>query len=118
MAKLNIKITKPTASTFRSWFFVLVAGGLLALVAVIDRGGLAELRAAAADGSTGCQMEVTVEELNVRTNPNQSAPAVQTLLRGAKIDATRNVVDGFRELEGGRWAFNQYLTPLPNTNCA
>ena len=116
MAKLNIKFKKPTASTFRSWFFVLVAGGVLALVAVIDRGGLAELRAAA-DGSTGCQMEVSVEELNVRTNPSQTAAPVQTLTRGTKIDATRNVVDGFRELEGGRWAFNQYLTPLPNTNC-
>lgn len=117
MAKLNIKITKPTASTFKSWFFVLVAGGVLALIAVIDRGGLAELRAAAADGSTGCQMEVTVEELNVRASPGQSAQLVQAIPRGTKIDATRNVVDGFRELEGGRWAFNQYLTPLPNTNC-
>jgi hypothetical protein len=116
MAKLNVKFTKPTASTFRSWFFVLVAGGLLAIVAVIDRGGLAELRATA-DGSTGCQMEVSVDELNVRADPSQSATPVQTLTRGTRVDATRNVVAGFRELEGGRWASNQYLTPLPSSNC-
>jgi hypothetical protein len=42
---------------------------------------------------------------------------VETLLRGTQIDATSVVTDGFRELEAGRWASDQFLTPLPGTNC-
>lgn len=118
MAKLNLKMIKaPSASTFKGWAFVLVAGALLAIIAVIDRGGLAELRTIA-DGSTGCQLEVAVPELNIRTGPNQGAGVVQTLTRGEKLDGTRIITDGFRELEDGRWAWNQYLTPMPGTNCA
>ncbi|MEJ3656113.1 hypothetical protein WEH80_24415 [Actinomycetes bacterium KLBMP 9759] len=118
MAKLTFpSITMPTASTFKGWAFVLVAGLVLALLAVIDRGGLDEPRSAA-DGSTGCQLEVAVPELNIRSAPANNAPVVDTLRTGEKIDGSRTITDGFRELENGRWAWNAYLTPLPGTNCA
>jgi hypothetical protein len=115
MAKITIK--KPSASTFKGWTFVLVAGVLLALVAVIDRGGLDAVRPSS-DGSTGCQLEVSADELNVRSGPSAGASLVETLTRGQKVDGTTVVTDGFRELEGNRWASNQFLTPLPGTNCA
>jgi hypothetical protein len=54
----------------------------------------------------------------VRTGPSQEAALVETLARGARVDGTRVVTDGFRELEEGRWAADQFLTPLPGTNCA
>jgi hypothetical protein len=111
------KIPKIESSSFKGWAFVLVAGTVLALIAILDRGGLGELTAGT-DGSTGCQLEVTVDELNVRSGPSPGASLVETLGRGDRIDGTRVVTDGFRELEDGRWAAAQFLTPLPGTNCA
>lgn len=113
----RFKIPKVEKRTFRGWAFVLVAGTVLAAIALLDRGGLSEL-SAQADGSTGCQLEVSADELNIRSGPSQEASLVETLHRGDRIDGTRVVTDGFRELEGGRWAADQFLTPLPNTNCA
>jgi hypothetical protein len=111
----KITIPKLEASTFKGWAFVMVAGVALALLAMVDRGGVGEI--AAADGSTGCQLEVTADELNVRNGPSQGALLVETLRRGARVDGTNVVTDGFRQLEEGRWAAAEFLTPLPGTNC-
>ena len=117
MVKLNIiKITRPDASTFRGWAFVLIAGVVLAALAVIDGGGLDELRSITST-STGCRLGVAADQLNGRTEPSAGSGLVETLTRGATVDATRVVTDGFRELGSGRWAANQFLTPLPETTC-
>ena len=110
----RITVPKLEASTFKGWTFVIVAGVVLAFLAIIDRGGLSEITA---DGSTGCQLEVAADELNVRNGPSEGAALVETLLRGTRIDAASVVTDGFRELEAGRWASDQFLTPLPGTDC-
>ncbi|WP_246633069.1 SH3 domain-containing protein [Pseudonocardia nigra] len=102
------------SSTFKGWAFVFVAGTALALVALIDRGGLDAVNA---DGSTGCQLEVTAEQLNIRSGPGPDSPLVQTLTRGERVDGTPTVTDGFRELEDGQWAADQFLTPVPGSNC-
>lgn len=117
MAKLKLKIKKPDASTLRGWVFVLVVGVVLAVLAVIDRGGLGELRPATG-GSIGCRLSVATDQLNVRAEPSTDSALVETLTRGATVDATRTVTaGGFRELGDGRWAANEYLTPLPDTTC-
>jgi hypothetical protein len=112
----RITVPKLEASTFKGWAFVLVAGVVLAAIALLDRGGLTEV--GVADGSTGCQLEVVAERLNVRTGPSAGAALVETLAGGTVVDGTRVVTDGYRQLEEGRWAADQYLTALPNTNCA
>jgi uncharacterized protein YgiM (DUF1202 family) len=117
MAVARFKVPKLEKKTFRGWTFVVFAGVVLALVAIIDRGGLDELRTGA-DGSTGCQLEVAADELNVRTEPSADSTLVQTLVRGDRVDGTRIITNGFRQLEGNRWAASQFLTPLPGTNCA
>ena len=111
----RITVPKLEASSFKGWTFVLIAGVVLALLAIIDRGGLNAITVA--DGSTGCQLEVTTDQLNVRNGPSQGAALVETLPRGAHVDGTRIVTDGFRQLEEGRWAAAQFLNPLPGTNC-
>lgn len=116
--KLREIIKKPDPATFKGWLFVVVFGGALALVAMIDRGGDAELQAYPADGSTGCQLEVTVAELNVQDAPVVNAELIRVLRRGAQVDGTRTIIDGFRELEGGQWATDRSLTPLLGSNCA
>ena len=67
--------------------------------------------------STGCQLRVSAAELRVRSGPSTDADQVEVLSEGAVVDGTRVVTDGFRELEGDRWAADQFLTPMPNTNC-
>jgi hypothetical protein len=111
----RITVPKLESSTFKGWTFVVVAGVALALLAILDRGGLNEI--SAADGSTGCQLEVVVDELNVRNGPSQGAALVETLPRGVRIDGTSVVNDGFRQLEEGRWAADQFLSPLPGSVC-
>jgi hypothetical protein len=112
----KITVPKLEASTFMGWTFVLIAGVALALLAIIDRGGLNEITTA--NGTTGCQLEVAADQLNVRNGPSQGAALVETLTRGMRVDGTRVVTDGFRQLEEGRWAADQFLVPLPGTNCA
>ena len=98
----------------KGWAFVVVLGALLAVVALLDRGGL---EVSQADGSTGCQLEVTTDELNVRAGPSAESELFGTLPRGQVLDGTTTVTDGFRELEDGRWVADQFLTPVPGTDC-
>lgn len=114
----RITVPKMESSTFRGWGFVLVAGVLLAFVAVVDRGGLGHDVRSTADGSTGCQLEVTAEELNLRAGPSRETELLDTLTRGDEVDGTPVVTGGYRELEGGRWAMEVFLTPLPGTDCS
>jgi hypothetical protein len=109
MAKVGIP-------TFSGWAFVLVAGVVLALIAIVDRGGF-EVTASASDGSTGCQLEVTTDQLNVRSGPSQEAELLRTLARGARVDGTRIQTNFYRQLEDGTWAVSEFLTPLPGSNC-
>jgi hypothetical protein len=109
MAVARFIVPKLEKKTFRGWTFVVFAGVVLALVAILDRGGLDELRTSA---------DVAADELNVRTEPSAESALVQTLVRGDRIDGTRIITNGFRQLEGNRWAASQFLTPLPGTNCA
>ena len=99
----------------KGWAFVVLLGALLAVVALLDRGSLEPSRA---DGSTGCQLEVTTDELNVRAGPSAEAELVGTFPRGQILDGTTTVTDGFRELEDDRrWVADQFLTPVPGTVC-
>src|SRR5689334_7048563 len=63
MAKLTIPQLK--SSSFKGWAFVLVAGGVLTVLALFDRGGTGALLPNQADGYTGCTLEVTTLELNI-----------------------------------------------------
>lgn len=119
MAKLNLpKFPTVNASTFKGWVFVVVAGTALAVLALIDSGSLQSAATADSDGSTGCVVEVTTEELNVRSGPSQNAELLSAYRQGDRVDATTIVTDGFRQLEGDRWASDQYLTPVPGTTCS
>lgn len=116
MARKLIQINKPDAATYKGWGFVLVVGVVLAVLAMIDRGGVGDLDPA--DGSTGCRLEVIADDVNVRTGSSTDSELVLTLNRGEVVDGTRDVVDGFRRLDDDRWASDAFLSPLPNTNCA
>lgn len=103
---------------FSGWLFVLFAGSVLALYAILDSGGLGQQApVSTSDGSTGCRLEVTTDQLNVRSGPSQDAPLVGTLTRGTVVDGTGIVTNFYRQLEDGSWAVTEFLTPVPGGNC-
>jgi len=110
------KLRIPKAASYRGWTAVLITGGALAALALVDQGGAAATDTA--DGSTGCRMEVQAEELNVRTEPTTDSALVEVLPRGAVVDANLVVTDGFRQLEDGNWAAEQFLAPVLGSTCS
>jgi hypothetical protein len=70
-------------------------------------------------GASGpCTVTVTADLLNVRTSPDNNAPVVQTYSRGAVVPADRTVRNGFRQLGPSRWAAQEYLNPMPGSDCS
>ncbi|RKT85262.1 hypothetical protein SAMN05421805_115162 [Saccharopolyspora antimicrobica] len=65
-----------------------------------------------------CAFHVAADVLNVRSGPNAADGKVGALRQGEQVEALPNVVDGFRELGGGRWAAQQFLLPAPGSSCA
>jgi hypothetical protein len=105
--------------TYNGWGWVLAGGILLTVLALLDAPGddSAAGVSTSADGSTGCQMQVTAAELRVRSGPSINTEPLETLRQGQVVDATPEVTDGFRRLEGDRWAANEYLVPVAGTTC-
>jgi hypothetical protein len=103
----------------RGWGAVIAGGILLTVLALADGGGDGTPAgvSSSADGSTGCQLQVTAPELRVRSGPSVNTDPVETLTQGAVVDGTTEVTDGFRRLEGNRWAANEFLVPVAGTSC-
>ena len=119
MAAANWRTTLKKPWQIRGWGLVIISGIVLTTVAMLDAPNVVSSTPAvrSADGSTGCQLRVSAAELRVRSAPSTDADQVEVLSEGAVVDGTSTVTDGFRELEGNRWAADQYLTPVANTNC-
>lgn len=112
MAKISVpKIDK-------SWKFVAILALVLSVLVFIDRGGIAQVRVNVATGSTGCQVVVVADKLNVRAGPSETAPLIATLGRDAVRDAQKVVQNGFRQLVDNRWAADQYLAPTLGSVCS
>jgi hypothetical protein len=117
VARLTIR--KPDSSIYRSWFFVIVLGSILAVLSLLERGSLEGAFVPDADGSTGCVMvvQVTEDELNLREGPSLNSPRVGALPNGARVDATTTVENGYRQLEDGTWGAAEYLVPEAGSAC-
>jgi hypothetical protein len=115
-AKWTASLKKPWQ--IRGWGLVFISGIVLTILAMLDMPADSTTSAIrTADGSTGCQLRVSAAELRVRSSPSTDADQVEVLSEGAVVDGTTTVTGGFRELEGDRWAADQFLTPMPGTNC-
>ena len=116
MPKMTLK--GAARQSIKGWGAVLTGGILLTVLALADgpRDGTATT-APTADGSTGCQMQVTAAQLRVRSGPSVDAGPLETLTQGAVVDGTTEVTDGFRRLKGNRWAANDFLVPVAGTSC-
>jgi hypothetical protein len=115
---LPVKLRK---RNFHGWGWVLLAGIVLTALSLLDGsvaptvGGTAT--SASQPAAVQCQLRVSAAELRVRSGPTTDSAQVETLSEGVVVDGTRTVTNGFRELAGNRWAADQFLTPVPGTNC-
>jgi hypothetical protein len=121
LAKRRYFILKETGGgklrvDFRSWPLVIVIGLLLALLSILDRGGLSEPTTPVVQG-TACEFTVNADGVNVRTGATAASPSVQKLARGQTVVATPTVTSGFRQLADGTWVLDGLLTPVPNSPC-
>jgi hypothetical protein len=116
MPKLTLRSAAKHSA--RGWGLVLLIGVVLTILALLDapRDGDVDT-VPVTDGSTGCQLRVAAAELRVRAGPSTDSDQVEILTEGTVVDGTSVVTDGFRQLEGDRWAADQFLTPMPGTNC-
>ncbi len=114
MARLTIK--KPDRKFYRGWGFVALLTIALTIAVFASRGGFETVGAGLSDPS-GCRVEVVGDAVNVRTEPSVNAPVVETLQRGDLRPAQKITENGFRKLDDGRWASEQFLTTVPGADC-
>lgn len=120
LAKRKYFILKETGGgklrvDFRSWPLVIIIGLFLAILSMIDRGGLGEATTVV-QGKT-CSFTVNGDAVNVRTGATAASPSVQKLERGQTVVATKTVTNGFRQMADGTWVLDSLLTPVPGSTC-
>jgi hypothetical protein len=71
----------------------------------------------AAGASRPCMVTVTADQLSVRSSPDGNASVVKTYSKGAVVSADRTTRNGFRQLQPGYWAAQEYLNPTPDSDC-
>jgi len=64
-----------------------------------------------------CSVKVSADMLNVRSGPGTQHPVVGTLTADVVVEAARVTEGGFRQLGPDRWVAEQYLDPMPGSNC-
>lgn len=119
MAKPKMTLKGAAKQSVKGWGAVLSGGLLLAVLALVDlpAGEATSPAGSTADGSTGCQLQVTIGELRVRSGPSVDTDPLETLPQGTVVDGSTEVTDGFRRLEGNRWAADEFLVPVAGTTC-
>ncbi|WP_246393895.1 hypothetical protein [Pseudonocardia pini] len=112
---LRPKFTVPKleAASFRGWTFVLLAGTVLAVIALFTQG-------TGTTNETGCVMAVQgAAPLDVYRSASTQFEPVDQLAPGIRVDAEPGLIEnGFRKLVGdNRWAVNERLAATEGSTC-
>ncbi|EHK88243.1 SH3 domain-containing protein [Saccharomonospora azurea] len=99
--------------------FIII--GVVFGLAVIYTSGAEQRSSDAASGGSGeqagCTVVVTADVLNVRAGPSEDREIVDKLREDEEVDATTETRDGFRKLDDGEWASDDYLEPAEGADC-
>jgi hypothetical protein len=93
-------------------FLVLVGVGIIYLMSANKHAS-----AGATGASSGCQVTVTADVLNVRSAPDPNAAIVGKFKQNAQTGAETQVQNGFRKLADNKWAAADFLKPVSGSNC-
>jgi hypothetical protein len=109
-----------TITRGQKWF----AGGAVVLAALLlishnsqSTIGTTDRGTSGSGSSSPCTVKVTVDLLDVRSNPDYSASVVDTFHLGQVVAAERTIRNGFRQLGPSRWVAREYLDPTPGSDC-
>lgn len=64
-----------------------------------------------------CEVSVTADVLEVRSDPEADAPVIDQLGEGDVVEADGAIRNGFREVGEGRWTSAQFLVETPGSDC-
>jgi hypothetical protein len=67
--------------------------------------------------AASCQLTVLADVLNVRSAPSMDSSVVDRVEYASTLDARPTVTNGFRMLDEGRWAAEEFLDPLDAAAC-
>jgi uncharacterized protein YgiM (DUF1202 family) len=92
----------------------LVVIALLVIVVIIflAQSNGSKDKSTAQTSSGGCQVKVTADVLNVRSDPTNTAKIVGKLTNGDVTGATKTVQNNFRQLGDSRWVAAQFVSPV------
>ncbi|GAA4540641.1 hypothetical protein [Pseudonocardia xishanensis] len=112
---LRPKFTVPKLekASFKGWTFVLVAGTVLAVIALVTQG-------TGTTNETGCVMAVQgAAPLDVYRSASTQFEPVDQLAPGTLVDARPGMIEnGFRALLGeNRWVVNERLAATQGSAC-
>ena len=121
LAKRRYFILKETGGgklrvDFRSWPLVIVIGLILAVLSIIDRGGLGEATSGRGR-ATACTFTVNGEGSTCAPAPRRRPRRCRSSRQGETVVATTTVTNGFRQMVGGTWVLDGLLTPVPDSLC-
>ncbi len=78
---------------------------------------LAHQNAGASQGNPQCAFTVNADVLNVRAGPSTGDHIVGRLVQSQAVAAQPKVQNGFRQLDGTRWASSDYLVAASGNTC-
>lgn len=78
---------------------------------------LAHRNADASHGNPQCAFTVNADVLNVRAGPSTADRVVGRLVQSQAVTAQAVVQNGFRQLDGTRWASVDYLVAASGNTC-
>ena len=90
---------------------VLGGVGVVALALVVHR------NADASQSNPQCAFTVNADVLNVRSGPSTAERVVGRLVQSQPVTAQPLVQNGFRQLDGTRWASADYLAAASGNTC-
>ena len=90
-----------------------VIGGL----GVVAFAMIAHRNADASQGNPQCAFTVNADVLNVRAGPSTADRVVGRLVQSQAVTAQPLVRNGFRQLDGARWASADYLVAAAGNTC-
>jgi hypothetical protein len=107
---LDVGVGRGACDVFGLSRRVLIVIGLVVVAALLVIQNNKKPGAASTGNSSGaCQVQVTADQLNVRSGPDNTAAVVGKLNTGSVSAAQSTVQNGFRELSNGHWASTQFL---------
>jgi hypothetical protein len=94
-----------------------VVVGVLLLISEHNGQTTSESSSTGTSASRPCMVKIMTDNAPMRSGPDLNDSILHTLPAGAVIQADRITRNGFRQIVPNRWVAQQYLDPVPGSDC-